>query len=293
MESGTIIEHYGHRGRILRFENREDLFPVNRDQSLLMASNALTEALDYAGRSAKPLEELRAVEICCGGGPAAIVLKDAGVGFVEASDLNPLALEMTRRNAALNGLTLDRLVVRDLLGLPRRAEECFDLVVCNPPCARRIQLTEPISPHMRMAVDGGLDGVDIVLSLIVSARQHLVPGGCLIFMLTSSMDFRQVIHMLDGEFRGNWRLAYATPVAQPYVDKSRSWADSVAELVEERRIFVWEGEDGWLWRLAWIIVATNLPTRKGAPLGRLWFHPYGCNIAATSYWETLPHFEHG
>ena len=136
MKVDNVIEHYGHNGRILRFENLEDLYAVNRFQSLLMATNAHSEILAYVARSGKSLKDMRAIEICCGGGPAALVMKDVGIGYVEASDINPLAVEMCKRNAGLNNLVIDKAVVRNMFDDLHNDEEKFDIIVCNPPCGR-------------------------------------------------------------------------------------------------------------------------------------------------------------
>jgi SAM-dependent methyltransferase len=287
------IEHYGPGGKVLVFENPEGLYPVNRYQSLLLATNALTEALAYAGRCGRPLGELRALEVCCGGGPAAIVLKSAGVGHVEATDVNPLALEACQRNALLNRLVLDHVALVDLLGPPRREEERFDLIVCNPPCGRTEVWESSGQSDIRLAVDGGPEGIQFVLPLICNARNHLRPGGCLIFVLTSTMDFLEVQRTLGEHFSGSWRLAYHTPVAQPYAPLSSSVGQVLLSLGAARKAFVWEGEDGYLWRMTWVVVASNLPVGERDGTSRLWFLPTAYDVTAPGFWEMYRHFQAG
>lgn len=271
----SFIEHYTYNGRVLRFENNQGVYPINRDQSLLMATNALNEALAYAGQIRKDLKNMRALEVCCGGGPAALVLKDAGVGYVEASDLDPKALEACQHNAFLNDLRLDKLSTRDMLGQSLGPRCCFDLIVCNPPCRPTELLPDGIDQDYRLAIDGGAGGVFYVNRLLKMARDNLVLGGRLIFILTSTMEYVRVVEQLEDLFRGNWRLAYATPISQPFVLTSDPVARRAMELTVEKRAFVWDGGDGRIWRLIWIVVAINLLAPSSPQSTGLWFFPYG------------------
>jgi tRNA1(Val) A37 N6-methylase TrmN6 len=291
MKVDNVIEHYSHNGRILRFENLQDLYPVNRYQSLLMATNVHSEILAYIARSGKSVKNMRAVELCCGGGPAALVMKDIGIGYVEASDINPLAVEMCKRNATLNGLTIDKAEVRSMFDDLQDEEEKFDIIACNPPCGRAQNYNDLKNQHMRTAVIGGEKGVDFALELIKKAPDHLVPGGILAFVLTSTMDFDSVIAQLEQTFKGNWRHAYSTPIAQPYLEISSQKAKDVLKLRNEGKVFVWMGEDEMLWRMTWIMIAANFQPKESTFSSRLWFRPYGYDITAPSYLEILADYE--
>jgi SAM-dependent methyltransferase len=286
----STVEHYGHNGRILKFENLEGLYPVNRYQSLLLATNVHTETLDYARDVQKPLQALRVAEFCCGGGPVALTLKDAGCGYVEASDINPVMLEMCERNAAINDVPVDSFVIRDVLDADEGRQGSFDIIACNPPCGGFSQVAEVSEPHMRQAINGGEQGIDYIMPLITTIGDWLVPHGRFVFVLTSTMNFHAVVQQLEDTFFGRWRLAYHTPVAQPFIHLSKPRAQSLLREYKEGKIFVWEGEDGYLWRLTWIVVATKgvLETR-GVPR-RLWFYPYSYEITAPSFWENLPKY---
>jgi methylase of polypeptide subunit release factors len=282
------IEHYAHNGHILRFDNVEGLYPINRYQSLLMATDAHAELLDYARVQGKLLADIRVSEICCGGAPAGIMLKDAGCGYVAVSDINPLALEMCQHNAAINGLHLDDIAIRDMLGAPIPPESRFDMIVCNPPCGRTPTLAGEHSVHIRTAIDGGSEGIDPVLALLHAVRAYLLPEGRLVFVLTSMMNFRAVVQALNDSFPGAWRMAYHSPIAQPYMPLSHEQAQELLQMREQRGMFIWVGEDGWLWRLTWIVVAMNLSSPAQTNPGKLWFMPFGYDVPSPSFWENLP-----
>lgn len=291
MKVNNVIEHYSHNGRILRFENLEDLYPINRYQSLLMATNVHSEILAYVARSGKLIKDMRAIEICCGGGPAALVMKDVGIGYVEASDINPLALEMCKRNAILNNLVLDKVVERSMFGDLQEDEKKFDIIACNPPCGNAQNYDDLKNPHMRTAVVGGEKGIDFALELIEKAPTHLVPGGVLIFVLTSTMDFESVVMQLEQTFKGGWRHTYSTPIAQPYLTMSSPKVKNFLNLRDQGKVFVWIGEDGMLWRMTWIMVVANFQPKESTFSSRLWFRPYGYDITAPSYLEILADYE--
>jgi len=62
----------------------------------------------------RQLDGLRVLDFACGGAVAGIVAAKRGA-VVEANDIDPLALEISRRNAQLNGVTL-QLTGEDLIG---------------------------------------------------------------------------------------------------------------------------------------------------------------------------------
>lgn len=60
----------------------------------------------------------------------------------------------------------------------------FDMIVSNPPYVRREDL-ESLSPEIRLfeptsALDGGPDGTDCLVHIILTAHRHLRPSGSLL-----------------------------------------------------------------------------------------------------------------
>jgi len=100
---------------------------------------------------------------------------------VTAVDISPDALSVARENALLNhaGDNL-QFLLSDLFGdLPSDAR--FDLIVSNPPYIPSAEI-ETLQPEVRdfdprLALDGGLDGLDFYRRLAVEARIRLLAGG--------------------------------------------------------------------------------------------------------------------
>lgn len=118
----------------------------------------------------------RIADLCCGAGPAAIVL--AGLypqAEVLAIDINPDALTLTAVNAALAGTPRVRPVRGDLLSALRGEADHgadFDLITANPP-----YLLDHAQRSYRHG--GGELGEGLAVRIVQAALEHLNPGGVL------------------------------------------------------------------------------------------------------------------
>ncbi len=114
----------------------------------------------------------RAVDLCCGAGPGAIVVAKARPGAeVLMGDINDAALRLARVNAALAGAGNAAARRSDLLrGVPG---DLFDLVVANPP-----YLVDPAERAYRHG--GGPLGAGLSLRILDAALPRLAPGGSLV-----------------------------------------------------------------------------------------------------------------
>lgn len=139
-----------------------------------------TEGLvEWAGRTWPESSALKILDLCTGSGCIGIALACAfKKAQVTAADLSAEALAVARANARRYGLA-DRItfIQSDLF---EKIEGPFDLIVSNPPyiaskeipCLAREVRQEPV-----LALDGGLDGLDIVRRLTEQAGRFVVPGG--------------------------------------------------------------------------------------------------------------------
>jgi len=153
------------------FEVTQDVLIPRHDTETLV-----TEALARVPRASAILD------IGTGSGCIAVALaKHLPDATVTATDVSEAALEVARRNAGRNGVTIEFL--RGSL-LEPVAGRCFDLIVSNPPYIpfADIALLEPEVRNFepRGALDGGMDGLDAYRSLIPAATSCLNPGGWLL-----------------------------------------------------------------------------------------------------------------
>lgn len=113
----------------------------------------------------------RVLEIGTGSGAVALHLARAGA-HVTATDISPQAVAHARAAATREGLQI-RFLVADLLE-PVRGR--FDVVIFNPPYLP----TGPgdhVEGPLDLALDGGLDGLDVVRRFLRGLPGALAPGG--------------------------------------------------------------------------------------------------------------------
>ena len=123
------------------------------------------------------------VDLCCGTGAVGAVLAASVVGIeLHAADIDPAAVECALRNVVPAG---GRVYEGDLYDpLPDALRGRVDVLVANAPYVptgsigflpAEARLHEP-----RVALDGGVDGLDILRRVIAGAPTWLAPGGHLL-----------------------------------------------------------------------------------------------------------------
>lgn len=128
-------------------------------------------------RHAMPSRVQRAVDIGCGSGPGAIVVARARPdAVVLAVDINEAALELTRVNAAMAGVTVEALH-SDLLSA---VDGDIDLIVANPPYL--VDVDERAYRH-----GGGPLGAGMSLKILDAGIERLSPGGTLLLYTGAAM----------------------------------------------------------------------------------------------------------
>uniref|UniRef100_UPI0005952F5B putative protein N(5)-glutamine methyltransferase n=1 Tax=Gorillibacterium massiliense TaxID=1280390 RepID=UPI0005952F5B len=123
------------------------------------------------------------LDLCCGSGALGATLA-ADLEQIEliSADIDPTAVRCARRNVAPYG---GRVFEGDLYTpLPLELQGRVDLLVANAPYvptdAIRLLPAEARLHEARIALDGGIDGLDIQRRIALSAPQWLAPGGVLL-----------------------------------------------------------------------------------------------------------------
>ena len=121
---------------------------------------------------------VKALDLCTGSGAIAITLKhECPHADVTAADLSMDALAVASSNAKLNQTDI-RFVQGDLWQ-PVEGE-VFDLILSNPPYIPTHDcdaLQQEVMQEPRMALDGGLDGLDFYRRIANGALSHLSSDG--------------------------------------------------------------------------------------------------------------------
>ena len=172
----------------IRIDEDPDVYPPSDDSILLI------ESLDVKAGE-------RVLEVGCGSGVVSIHCAANGCA-VTAGDINPRAVELTRRNLESNGLSAVVAETDVYSGVEGR----FDTIVFNLPYL-------PVDEEglLAKAWSGGPDGLGPLPRLLEGAPDHLVKGGRMVLVVSSLMDGRALEDALEGydvEVLGERRLFF-------------------------------------------------------------------------------------
>ena len=124
----------------------------------------------------------RVLDLCTGNGSLAVLAAMAYPDVtVDAADLSPEALEVARINVDRHGLAERiRLVVSDGMA---NVDGPYDLILCNPPYVNRQSMTALPAEYQAeptLALDGGIDGMDFVRTLLPALSAKMSAHGLLV-----------------------------------------------------------------------------------------------------------------
>ncbi len=159
--------------------------PFAVDARVLIPRNE-TELLVEAVLRAIPKEaSSRVLDLCTGSGCIAIsIAAERPQASVWATDLMAGAIEVAKTNAeALHAGARVSFFKGDLFAAVPEGPK-FDVIVSNPPyvtSAEMKTLQAEVQKEPRTALDGGVDGLDLIRRLVVDAMHRLKSGGLLAF----------------------------------------------------------------------------------------------------------------
>lgn len=161
-------------------------------------ASAIKSHLEHSGRGIR-----RAVDICCGAGPGAVVMALARrEAQVLGVDINQEALRLARVNAALAEAKNVEPLYSNLL---HDVEGSFDFITANPPYL--VDADERAYRH-----GGGPLGAELSLAIVSASMERLAPGGTLLLYTGAAIvggrdPFRQAVEELLPSVQWQYREA--------------------------------------------------------------------------------------
>jgi release factor glutamine methyltransferase len=133
------------------------------------------------------------LEMGSGSGLIAIHASKEGAEVV-AADINPHAVECTRRNALRNGARIE-VVQSDLF---ENVHGNFDVIAFNPPY---LAVEASSSSWIEKSWSGGEDGADVAGPFLERAAKHLTPNGRIYIVLSSLGGFRTLLRAAKKQYQ--------------------------------------------------------------------------------------------
>lgn len=122
------------------------------------------------------------LELCSGAGQIGLLAIALEPRHLVCVDLNPVACELARHNAAAAGLA-DLVEVREgAIDAVLHPDERFAVVIADPPWVRRTD-TGRFPEDPLLSIDGGDDGLVVAWLCVAAASAHLLPGGSAVLQL--------------------------------------------------------------------------------------------------------------
>ena len=166
--------------RSIEIDLRPEVYNPSDDSYLIL------EAIEVAAGE-------RFLDMGCGSGLIAVHAAKAGADVI-AADVNPHAVECTRRNAHKNDTNFE-VILSDLF---ERIPGSFDVIAFNPPY---LAVEETTTSWLERSWTGGQEGTDVAGPFLEQASEHLTPNGRIYMILSSLGGLRTLLKTAKKYYR--------------------------------------------------------------------------------------------
>ena len=143
------------------------------------------------------------VDMCTGTGCIALSIKLENPDIdVTATDISPIAERVFKKNCLKLTNNSVKFIHSDLF--TNLTNKKFDIIVTNPPYLTKDETDERVDDGWKeptLALDGGVDGLDLIRDIIEESTSYLNPGGFLIIEAASAQMSEMKIEMSKNSFK--------------------------------------------------------------------------------------------
>lgn len=161
------------------------------DERVLIPRSPIGELIKKKFSPYLTSEPERILDLCTGSGCLAIALAQAFPhAEIDALDVSEDALDVAMMNIESYALEEQVTPIQSDLMDALSEYERFDLIVCNPPyvdAQDMDDLPDEFQVEPEIALAAGVDGLDLVHRILLSASEHLTENGLLILEVGNSM----------------------------------------------------------------------------------------------------------
>lgn len=174
--------------------------PFKVNKNVLIPRPETEELVNWVLESTESTKEISILDIGTGSGCIAIsIAKNRPNAKVTAIDFSKTAIEVAKKNAILNNVTIE-FIIQDILAADHLSEN-FDCIISNPPYVRELEKEEiqknvlSFEPHSALFVadDNALIFYDKIADLAI---KHLKPNGQLFFEINQYLG-KETLNMLS------------------------------------------------------------------------------------------------
>jgi release factor glutamine methyltransferase len=175
LASGMPMQHITHRQEFMKMN-----FYV--DENVLIPRPDTEILVEETIKIAKRINAKKILDLCTGSGAIAVSLaKYIENSQITAIDISEKALNVANKNAKANGVEGQITFVKSNL-FENLANEKYDIIVSNPPYIKSEiigKLDKEVQKEPKIALNGGLDGLDFYRKIIKEGYKFLKFNGYL------------------------------------------------------------------------------------------------------------------
>lgn len=173
---GTPVQYVTNKQEFMKMEFfvDENVLIPRFDTEILVE-----EVLKIIGKK----ENLSILDMCTGSGIIAVsIAKYTGNNKIYAVDISNKALEIAKKNALINEVDKKIEFICSDMFENIDSNKKFDIIVSNPPYIETEvipTLQEQVQKEPKIALDGGIDGLDFYKEILIKSKKYLKENGAI------------------------------------------------------------------------------------------------------------------